>query len=339
MGQPRDRHRHEGPGRRGTRHLQRRPVRRLRGRRAAVPGRGGHLGRDLRRLPGDVPGERRGRRHDLRRCRSSRRPVRCSSTTRCSSRPASSVAHHLGRAARAATKVSALGGGIAGYGMPLGSEEAQAEAAVWLWGGGGTFGDADGDHRRRPRRTCPAPSSIKKMIDAGATQADAGSTDRSAAVRHLRPGQDRHAGRPAADRRPDRGGQPRPRVLDRAHPHPGRQPVHARRRGPPHGLPERRRQAGRDHDVLRLLLHRRRLRAVGRRPRASCPSRSRAPRRSAARRRSRRSSRCCPTRSSTRAPTRSGRRRTPRSRRSSASSQTKPAQDVLTEIQAQVDAG
>ena len=26
--------------------------------------------------------------------------------------------------------------------MPLGSEEAQAEAAVWLWGGGGSFGDA-----------------------------------------------------------------------------------------------------------------------------------------------------------------------------------------------------
>lgn len=42
----------------------------------------------------------------------------------------------------AATKVSALGGGVAGYGMPLGSEEAQAEAAVWLWGGGGSFGDA-----------------------------------------------------------------------------------------------------------------------------------------------------------------------------------------------------
>ncbi|MEG2268094.1 MAG: extracellular solute-binding protein, partial [Acinetobacter sp.] len=42
----------------------------------------------------------------------------------------------------AATKISGLGNGIAGYGMPLGSEEAQAEAAVWLWGGGGTFGDA-----------------------------------------------------------------------------------------------------------------------------------------------------------------------------------------------------
>jgi multiple sugar transport system substrate-binding protein len=78
----------------------------------------------------------------------------------------------------AATKVSALGGGIAGYGMPLGSEEAQAEAAVWLWGGGGTFGDADAITVDDPSNL-PGADQIKKMIDAGATQADPGSTDRS----------------------------------------------------------------------------------------------------------------------------------------------------------------
>ena len=78
----------------------------------------------------------------------------------------------------AATKVSALGGGIAGYGMPLGSEEAQAEAAVWLWGGGGTFGDADAITVDDPSNL-PGAQQIKKMIDAGATQADPGSTDRS----------------------------------------------------------------------------------------------------------------------------------------------------------------
>jgi multiple sugar transport system substrate-binding protein len=78
----------------------------------------------------------------------------------------------------AATKVSALGGGIAGYGMPLGSEEAQAEAAVWLWGGGGTFGDADAITVDDPSNL-PGAEQIKKMIDAGATQADPGSTDRS----------------------------------------------------------------------------------------------------------------------------------------------------------------
>ncbi|QAY73262.1 extracellular solute-binding protein [Agromyces protaetiae] len=78
----------------------------------------------------------------------------------------------------AATKVSALGNGIAGYGMPLGSEEAQAEAAVWLWGGGGTFGDADAITIDDPSNL-PGAEQIKKMIDAGATQADPGSTDRS----------------------------------------------------------------------------------------------------------------------------------------------------------------
>lgn len=78
----------------------------------------------------------------------------------------------------AATKVSGLGGGIAGYGMPLGSEEAQAEAAVWLWGGGGAFGDESEITIDIPENL-PGAEQIKKMIDAGATQADPGSTQRS----------------------------------------------------------------------------------------------------------------------------------------------------------------
>ncbi|MEO6200043.1 MAG: extracellular solute-binding protein [Cryobacterium sp.] len=77
-----------------------------------------------------------------------------------------------------AKKVSALGNGVAGYGMPLGSEEAQAEAAVWLWGGGGSFGDSDKIAIDTPENLAGAQQ-IQKMIDAGATQADAGSTDRS----------------------------------------------------------------------------------------------------------------------------------------------------------------
>ncbi|QGH68294.1 extracellular solute-binding protein [Pseudactinotalea sp. HY158] len=78
----------------------------------------------------------------------------------------------------AAVKVSALGNGIAGYGMPLGSEEAQAEAAVWLWGGGGTFGDESAIAIDDPANL-PGAEQIRKMIDAGATQADPGSTNRS----------------------------------------------------------------------------------------------------------------------------------------------------------------
>lgn len=78
----------------------------------------------------------------------------------------------------AATKVSELGDGVAGYGMPLGSEEAQAEAAVWLWGGGGSFGDESEITIDTPENLAGAEQ-IKKMIDAGATQADPGSTQRS----------------------------------------------------------------------------------------------------------------------------------------------------------------
>lgn len=78
----------------------------------------------------------------------------------------------------AATKVSKLGGGIAGYGMPLGSEEAQAEAAIWLWGGGGSFGDGEKLTLDTPENLVGAEQ-IKKMIDAGATQADPGSSQRT----------------------------------------------------------------------------------------------------------------------------------------------------------------
>ncbi len=78
----------------------------------------------------------------------------------------------------AAQKVAALGDGIAGYGMPLGSEEAQAEAAVWLWGGGGSLGDADELTIDDPANLAGAEF-IQTMIDAGATQADPGATNRT----------------------------------------------------------------------------------------------------------------------------------------------------------------
>ena len=125
----------------------------------------------------------------------------------------------------AATKVSALGGGVAGYGMPLGSEEAQAEAAVWLWGGGGTFGDADAITVDDPANL-PGAEQIKKMIDAGATQADPGSTDRSPLMDIFIQGKiGMQVGLPPTVGQIE-DGQPRPRLLDRADPDAGRQPVH-----------------------------------------------------------------------------------------------------------------
>lgn len=78
----------------------------------------------------------------------------------------------------AATKVSKLGGGVAGYGLPLGSEEAQAEAAIWFYGGGGGFGDAEKITIDTPENL-KAAEFIQKMVEAGATQPDAGATDRS----------------------------------------------------------------------------------------------------------------------------------------------------------------
>lgn len=78
----------------------------------------------------------------------------------------------------AATKISALGNGVAGYGMPLGSEEAQAEAAAWFFGGGGNFGDEKTIDIPTPENI-EAAQFIQKMINAPATQADPGSTDRS----------------------------------------------------------------------------------------------------------------------------------------------------------------
>lgn len=78
----------------------------------------------------------------------------------------------------AATAIAGLGNGIAGYGMPLGSEEAQAEAAIWFYGGGGGFGDADAITIDTPENLAAAEF-MRGMIDAGATQPDAGATDRS----------------------------------------------------------------------------------------------------------------------------------------------------------------
>jgi multiple sugar transport system substrate-binding protein len=65
-----------------------------------------------------------------------------------------------------------------GYGLPLGSEEAQAESAIWFMGGGGTFGDADKITIDTPENL-EATTFIQKMVDEGATQPDAGATDRT----------------------------------------------------------------------------------------------------------------------------------------------------------------
>jgi multiple sugar transport system substrate-binding protein len=75
-------------------------------------------------------------------------------------------------------KISAQGGGVHGYGMPLGNEEAQAETSIWAFGNGSDWGDSE-------QLTIDAPENVEavefmqKMVDEKATQPDAGATDRT----------------------------------------------------------------------------------------------------------------------------------------------------------------
>lgn len=65
-----------------------------------------------------------------------------------------------------------------GYGMPLGSEEAQGESLIWFAGNGGNFGDATSIKVDTPANL-EAAQFMKKMIDDGVTQNDPGATQRT----------------------------------------------------------------------------------------------------------------------------------------------------------------
>ncbi|MDO5746948.1 MAG: extracellular solute-binding protein [Actinomycetaceae bacterium] len=65
-----------------------------------------------------------------------------------------------------------------GYGMPLGNEEAQAELAIWLFGGGGSYNDGDKIAVDTPENVESAKF-MKKLIDGGLTQKDPGSSQRT----------------------------------------------------------------------------------------------------------------------------------------------------------------
>lgn len=78
----------------------------------------------------------------------------------------------------AADKITALGGGVVGYGMPLGSEEAQAETSIFVFGNGGSWGDAE-EITVDTEENVEAVTFMKKMIDDGLTEEDPGSQDRT----------------------------------------------------------------------------------------------------------------------------------------------------------------
>lgn len=76
-----------------------------------------------------------------------------------------------------ADKIAKLGNGIAGYGMPLGPEEAQAEATVWLYGTGGNWAQGDKLNAETPQAT-EAFTEMKKFIDGKVTQPNVGASNR-----------------------------------------------------------------------------------------------------------------------------------------------------------------
>ena len=65
-----------------------------------------------------------------------------------------------------------------GYGMPLGSEEAQGETLIWFAGNGGNFGDAEKIAVNTPQ-DLEAAEFMQKMIKDGVTQNDPGATQRT----------------------------------------------------------------------------------------------------------------------------------------------------------------
>lgn len=81
----------------------------------------------------------------------------------------------------AAKKIAALGDGVSGYGLPLGQEEAQVESSLWLWGAGGDWPQGDKLVANQPAAV-EAFTQMKKLVDAGATQPNAGATNRQQAA-------------------------------------------------------------------------------------------------------------------------------------------------------------
>jgi multiple sugar transport system substrate-binding protein len=75
-----------------------------------------------------------------------------------------------------AAKIKAKG--YVGYGMPLGSEEAQAEALLWFLGDGGGYVNASGTYDINSQQNVQALQFMSGLAKAGDTQPSPGTTDR-----------------------------------------------------------------------------------------------------------------------------------------------------------------
>jgi multiple sugar transport system substrate-binding protein len=75
-----------------------------------------------------------------------------------------------------AAKIKAKG--YIGYGMPLGSEEAQAELLLWFLGGGGGYVDSSGKYAINSPANVATLTFMKQLAASGDTQPNPGGTDR-----------------------------------------------------------------------------------------------------------------------------------------------------------------
>jgi multiple sugar transport system substrate-binding protein len=78
-----------------------------------------------------------------------------------------------------AQKITALGNSTIGYGLPLGSEEAQAESYMWMLGDGGGY-LTNGQYTINSAANIKAFQFMDGLVKAGVTEASPGTVDRTA---------------------------------------------------------------------------------------------------------------------------------------------------------------
>jgi multiple sugar transport system substrate-binding protein len=78
-----------------------------------------------------------------------------------------------------AAKISKLGNSTIGYGMPLGTEEAQAESYMWMLGAGGGYVNGGGAYTINSAANVTAFNFMNTLVRAGDTEANPGTVNRA----------------------------------------------------------------------------------------------------------------------------------------------------------------
>jgi multiple sugar transport system substrate-binding protein len=76
-----------------------------------------------------------------------------------------------------ASKIKAKG--AIGYGLPLGSEEAQAESLLWMLGNGGNYQDSSGKWTINSSQNVETFQFLKQLVGSGATETNPGTKNRT----------------------------------------------------------------------------------------------------------------------------------------------------------------